>query len=150
MAETYSSLYVHVVFSTKGRQPTMRSDLRQRIWAYLGGIARGEEMKAIEVGGTADHIHALLSLAPTVAPAMVVKSLKGNSSKWSNETLGLPYRFEWQEGYGAFSVGWSQIDRTVAYIQNQERHHRKKSFQEEYLGFLKRHKIEYDERYIWS
>jgi REP element-mobilizing transposase RayT len=150
MAETYASLYIHLVFSTKDRQPTLRADLRERVWRYLGGIARKEEMKAIEIGGAADHIHALLSLAPTMAPATVAQALKGNSSKWINETLGLPCRFEWQEGYGAFSVGVSQIDRTVEYIRNQERHHRKKSFQEEYLGFLKKHKIEYDERYIWS
>jgi len=107
-------------------------------------------MKAIEVGGTADHIHALLSMAPTMAPATVVQILKGNSSKWINESLGLPCRFEWQEGYGAFSVSFSQVDKTVAYIRNQEEHHRKKSIQQEYLGFLKKHRIPYDERYIWS
>ena len=150
MAETYASLYVHLVFSTKDRQPTLHADFRERIWRYLGGIARGEEMRAIEVGGAADHIHALLSLAPTLAPATVAKLLKGNSSKWINESLDLPTRFEWQEGYGAFSVGVSQIDRTVTYIRDQEQHHRKKSFQEEYLGFLKKHGIQYDERYIWS
>jgi putative transposase len=150
MAETYASLYVHFVFSTKDRQPTLRPDLRERIWRYIGGIARKEEMKAIEIGGTADHIHALLSLAPTMAPADVVKILKGNSSKWINESLGLPSRFEWQEGYGAFSVSCSQIDKIVAYIRNQEERHRRKSFQQEYLSFLKKHRIAYDERYIWS
>jgi REP element-mobilizing transposase RayT len=150
MAEIYASLYVHLVFSTKDRQPTLRADLREQIWRYLGGIARKEEMKAIEIGGTADHIHALLSLAPTMAPATVAQVLKGNSSKWINETLGLPTRFQWQEGYGAFSVSCSQIEKTVAYIRNQEQRHRRKSFQEEYLGFLKKHGIEYDERYIWS
>jgi putative transposase len=150
MAETYASLYVHLVFSTKDRQPTLQAGLRERIWRYLGGIARREEMKAIEIGGTSDHIHALLSLAPTMAPATVVQTLKGNSSKWINESLGLPCRFEWQEGYGAFSVSSSQIDKIVAYIRRQEQHHRRKSFQQEYLGFLKKHKIQYDERYIWS
>ena len=131
MAETYSSLYVHFVFSTKDRQPTLRPDLRNRIWRYIGGIARKAETKAIEIGGTADHIHALVSMAPTMAPADIVKILKGNSSKWINQSLGLPCRFEWQEGYGAFSVSCSQIDRIVAYIRNQEQHHRKKSFQQE-------------------
>jgi REP element-mobilizing transposase RayT len=150
MAQTYSSLYVHLVFSTKDRQPTLRLDLRDRVWRYLGGIAREENMKPIEIGGTADHIHALLSLAPTMAPATVVKNLKANCSKWINESLGLPSRFEWQEGYGAFSVGCSRIDKTVAYIRNQLQHHQKKSFQQEYLGFLKKHKIEYDDRYIWT
>jgi REP element-mobilizing transposase RayT len=150
MAQTYASLYVHVVFSTKDREPLLRADLRERIWRYLGGIARKEKMKAIEIGGTADHIHGLISYAPTMAAATIVQILKGNCSKWINDSLGLPCRFEWQEGYGAFSVSCSQIDRTIAYIRGQERHHHKKSFQEEYLGFLKKHKIEYDERYIWS
>jgi putative transposase len=150
MAETYASLYFHLVFSTKDRQPTLRAEDRERVWRYIGGIARKEEMKAMEVGGTADHIHALLSLAPTMAPATVAQILKGSSSKWINEALGLPTRFEWQEGYGAFSVSYSQIDKTIAYIRDQERHHRRKSFQQEYLGFLKRHRIKYDERHIWS
>jgi REP element-mobilizing transposase RayT len=128
----------------------LRPDFRKRIGRYIGGIARKEGMRAIEIGGAADPIHALLSMAPTMAPADVVKILKGNSSKWINESLGLPCRFEWQEGYGAFSVSCPQIDRIVAYIRAQEQPHRKKSFQQEYLGFLKKHKIEYDERYIWS
>jgi REP element-mobilizing transposase RayT len=150
MAQTYTSLYLHIVFSTKDREPVLRPDFRERVWRYVGGIARKEKIKAIEIGGTADHVHALLSVAPTMAPASIVQTLKGNTSKWINESLGLPCRFEWQEGYGAFSVSYSQIDKTVAYIQNQERHHRRKTFQEEYLGFLKKHRIEYDERYIWT
>ena len=88
----------------------------------------------------------LMIRAPTMAPATVAQILKGNSSKWINDTLGLPTRYEWQEAYGAFSVSYSQIDKIVTYIRNQEQHHRRKSFQEEYLGFLKKHKIEYDER----
>ena len=150
MGQTYASLYVHLVFSTKNREPAIHPDIRKRVWRYLGGIARKEKMKAIEVGGTADHVHALLSLKPTIAPATIVQILKGNSSKWINETLRLPFRFEWQEGYGAFSVSCSQIDKTVAYIRNQETHHHRKSFQEEYLGFLKKHHVEYDERYVWA
>ena len=150
MAQTYASLYVHFVFSTKDREPTLRADVRPRVWRYLGGIVRNEKMKPIEIGGTADHVHALISMPPTIAPAVVIKTLKGNASKWINEMLGFPTRFEWQEGYGAFSLGISQLDKTVAYIQRQEEHHRKKSFQEEYLAFLKRHKIDFDERYIWT
>jgi REP element-mobilizing transposase RayT len=150
MANTYASVYLHVVFSTKDRQPVLAAESHVRLWRYLGGIARKEKMKAIEVGGTADHVHALLSLRPTMAPADAVQILKGNSSKWINGTLRLPGRFEWQEGYGAFSVSYSQIDKIVGYIRDQERHHRRKSFQEEYLGFLRKHKIEYDERYIWG
>ncbi len=139
-----------MVFSTKDRQPVLRVDIRERVWRYIGGIAREQKIKAIEIGGTADHIHTLLSVAPTMAPSGIVKSLKANSSKWINQTLQLPTHFEWQEGYGAFSVSYSQVDKIVSYIRQQENHHRGKSFQQEYLGFLKRHKIEYDERYIWT
>lgn len=150
MSQTYASLYIHLVFSTKNREPLLTADSRPQVWRYLGGIARKEKIKALEIGGTADHIHALLSITPSIAPAEVAQVLKGNSSKWINESLGLPGRFQWQEAYGVFSVSFSQIDRISAYIRNQELHHRKKSFQEEYLQFLKRHRIDYDERYIWT
>jgi putative transposase len=121
--------------------------------AHLAGLNKAKtipQAPPVHLVERLPDIHALLSVASTMAPADVVKTLKGNSSKWINESLGLPCRFEWQEGYGAFSVSCSQIDKIVAYIRNQEEHHRKKSFQQEYLGFLKKHRIAYDERYIWS
>jgi putative transposase len=150
MGQTYTSLYVHIIFSTKNREPVLHDGLREKLWAYIGGIARKEEVVAMGVGGTNDHIHALLSTGPTVAAAKITQTIKTNSSKWINETAQVRRRFAWQEGYGAFSVSYSQIDRTLAYIQNQAKHHRRKSFQEEYLKFLVKHKVKYDERYIWE
>lgn len=105
-------------------------------------------MKAIAIGGMEDHVHILLSLPSTLSIAKAMQWIKGGSSKWVTETFRR--RFEWQEAYGAFSIGVTQIERTVAYIKNQETHHREKTFQEEFLEFLERHGIEYDERYIWG
>ena len=150
MANTTVSLYSHVVFSTKDRMPVLSPEWRGRLWAYLGGIARENDMKALEIGGVADHVHLLISMPAILATAKAVQLLKGNSSKWINETLNLPCRFQWQEGYGAFSVGVSQITATRNYIKNQNEHHRIKSFQEEYRAFLKKHGIECDERFLWK
>jgi putative transposase len=129
MAQTYISIYLHFVFSTKDREPSIPAHLRERVWRYLGGIARKEKLTPIEIGGTSNHIHALISVTTTIDPAAIVQTLKGNSSKWMNDSLKLPTRFSWQEGYAAFSVSYSQIDKTVAYIKNQEERHGRKSFQ---------------------
>ena len=150
MVNKYVSLYHHIVFSTKGRQPFIRPEWRERLWAYLGGIAREDEMKALEIGGTSDHVHVLLSLPSVLSVAKAVQLLKGNSSKWINENLHPRPRFQWQEGYGAFTVGISQIEATRKYIKSQELHHRKKTFQEEYLSFLEKHGIAYDPRFVWG
>ncbi len=107
-------------------------------------------MKALCVGGVADHVHLLMSLPTTTSVAKAVQLVKGNSSKWVHEATPQHQNFEWQKGYSAFSVSVSLIPQTVAYIRNQREHHRTKSFMEEYLSFLKKHKIEYDERYLWS
>jgi len=150
MSNTYTSLYIHIIFSTKDRAPIIHPEWQDRLRAYLGGIARDNKMKALEVGGTADHIHMLVSLPSTIATANTVKLLKGNSSKWVNETFPDQGRFQWQEGYGAFSVSASRIENIRQYIRAQHEHHRKKSYQEEYLAFLKKHGIQYDERYVWD
>jgi putative transposase len=148
MAHTYVSALVQVVFSTKGRRKTISAELRPKLWAYLGGIARHNRMTAVQVGGTADHIHGLLILPATMAIAKAVQLLKGGSSKWIHDTEGKP--FAWQDGYGAFTIGVSQLQTTIAYIRNQEEHHRKHSFEEEFLAFLKKHDIEYDPRFVWG
>jgi len=150
MANTYTSLNVHITFSTKDRTPIINPDWQEKLWAYLGGIARKYKMKTLEIGGVADHLHMPVSLPPNLAPAKAVQLLKGNSSKWINENFAGPYRFHWQEGYGVFSVSVSQIESTKKYIRNQNEHHRKKSFQEEYITLLKKHGVEYDERYLWD
>jgi REP element-mobilizing transposase RayT len=144
------SSYHHCVFSTKERQPLISPALRQRLWPFLGGIARQNKMKAIEIGGLEDHVHVLLSLPSTVCIAKALQLIKGGSSKWVHETFPEHRLFGWQEQYGAFSVSVSQRDKIIEYIKNQQEHHRKMTFQEEFLALLKTHHIEYDEGYLWD
>ena len=150
MANSYISAYFHYVFSTKHRQPLIRPEFQKELWAYMGGIARKNNMKTISVGGTNDHIHILLSLPSTVTISKAIQLIKGNSSKWINESFENSKPFAWQKGYGAFSINVSILDATLRYIENQPKHHNHVSFQEEYISFLKKHKIEYDERYVWD
>jgi REP element-mobilizing transposase RayT len=147
---SYISAYFHCVFSTKERRPFITPELQERLWPFLGGIARQNKMKALEIGGVADHVHILLSLPSTMAVAKAVQLIKGGSSKWVHETFPDQRAFAWQEEYGAFSVSVSQLDKTIAYIRGQAKHHRKLTFQEEFLTLLKKHRIEYDERYLWK
>ena len=140
---------MHCVFSTKERRKTIHPELQPRLWAYIGGIARSHGMKALAVGGIDDHAHMLLSLPATLAVSEAMQRIKGGSSKWIHEDCG-KLGFEWQEGYGAFSIGISQIDDTVAYILNQAEHHRQRDFQAEFIAFLTKHQIEYDPRYVWG
>jgi putative transposase len=130
---SYISSYYHCVFSTKERRPLIHSPLRERLWPFLGGIARQNDMKAIEIGGMPDHVHMLLSLPSTLS---IAKAMQGI--------------FNWQVKYGAFAVSVSLLDKTVEYIKTQEKHHRKMSFQEEFLALLKKHRIPYDKRYLWE
>jgi REP element-mobilizing transposase RayT len=150
MADTYTSLYIHSVFSTKNRQPLISAEIQSELWPYIGGIAENNKMKAIRVGGVTDHLHILLSLPPTISVSKAIQLIKGNSSKWINEKFDTRGKFQWQRGYGAFTINISMIETTIRYINSQQEHHRKKSFQEEYIEFLDRHHIEYDERYVWN
>jgi len=150
MANTYTSINIHYVFSTKNRAPIIIGDLRERLWAFMGGIARENQMKALCVGGVEDHVHLLVSMPTTLSIAKGIQLIKGGASAWVHETFAEMRNFAWQEGYGAFSVSISHLTDTIAYIKNQEEHHRHKSFQEEYLSFLKRHEIDYDEKYLWD
>ena len=128
----------------------MVGSMRERLWAFLGGIARKSGMAARGIGGVADHVHILVTLPTTLSVAKGVQLIKGGSSAWVRQTMPGGNRFAWQEGYGAFSVGQSQIAATIAYIQKQEQHHRRRSFQEEYLAFVRKHEIAYDDRYLWD
>ncbi len=148
MSHTYVSDLVHCVFSTKERRNTIQPERQADLWSYLGGIARKNGFKAIAVGGTENHIHILLSLPAIMPLAKAMQLLKGGSSKWMNDTRDT--RFAWQEGYGAFTVGISQLARTVNYINSQAEHHRKHTFEEEFLAFLAKHNIEYDPKYVWG
>jgi len=141
---TYTSSLFHCVFATKQREPLVTTELRERLWPYLGGIARENGMKTLAIGGTADHVHLLLSLPATMPVAKALQLLKGNSSKWIHETFPTLHRFAWQEGYGAFSISVSGIRETTAYILNQEEHHRTRAFRDEVMAMLKRHEIDCD------
>ena len=147
MADTYTSLLVHAVFSTKNRQKAITPHIRERLLAYIGGIARENDFKALAVGGTDDHVHVLLSLSPTMVVSKAIQLIKGGSSKWIHTTFPTMSQFAWQAGYGAFTVGILQISDTTAYIKNQAEHHRARTFEEEYRAFLQRHGIAYDDRY---
>ena len=149
MAHTYCSSLFHCVFSTRERGKVIAPELQDRLWAYMGGIARENGMVALGVGGTEDHVHLLLSLPSTMTIAGAMQKIKGGSSLWLHETCGLT-GFEWQKGYGAFSIGVSQMAATVAYIAGQAEHHRKRDFQAEFLAILNQHGIEYDPRYVWG
>ena len=145
---TFTSCYMHCVWSTKERRRLINPGLQERLWPYLGGIARANKMSAIEVGGVEDHVHILLSLPSTLAISKAVQLLKGNSSKWIHESFPEHRAFEWQEGYGAFSIGVSGVEATVDYIRRQEEHHRKRTFRDELAEFLKKHGMTYEDKML--
>ena len=147
---SYVASYYHCVWSTKERRPQIIPALRERLWSYLGGIAREHKMKAIEIGGVADHVHILLSLPSTLAISKALQLIKGGSSKWVHDTFPEHRLFNWQVKYGAFGVSVSLLDKIIQYIRDQESHHQKMTFKEEFLMLLKKHRIDYDERYLWD
>ena len=150
MGQSLVKNYIHLVFSTKYREPLIDEAIESELYAYLGGICNQLECQPIKIGGFKDHIHILCMLSKKTALMKLVEELKSHSSKWI-KTKGENYRnFYWQGGYGAFSVNPAEMDVVVRYIENQKEHHRKKIFQEEYRGFLKKYKVEYDERYVWD
>jgi len=150
MAHSYISCFVHYIFSTINRQKIIKPDLEKHLFPYMGGIARENKMKALAIGGTENHVHLLLTLPSILSIAKAIQLIKGGSSLWIHDTFPNYKSFTWQEGYGAFTISISKIDNTINYINNQKEHHSIKTFQEEYLSFLKKHNIEYDERYIWG
>jgi putative transposase len=150
MGNTFTSLHYHFVFSTKKREPWISHEIEDRVWKFIGGIARDNGMKTLLVGGMPDHIHLAIALPPTQSVSKALQLLKGGSSKWIKDSLPQMRGFAWQDGYGAFAVSKSNLPDVLAYIKDQQNHHRFKSFQEEYLSFLRRHEIPYDERYLWD
>ena len=135
---SYISSYHHCVFSTKERRPIITPALKERLWPYLGGIARENKMTAIEIGGVEDHVHILLSLPSTMAIAKALQLIKGGSSKWVHDTFPEHRLFGWQVKYGSFSVSVSQLDKIIEYIKNQAIHHRKMTFQEEFVFIIEK------------
>ena len=147
---SYVCSYSHCVFGTKDRRPSISAQLQERLWPFMGGIARQHKRKAISIGGVQDHVHLLLSLPATMPISKAMQLIKRASSKWVHETFPDQRRFAWQTKYGAFSVSVSQLEKLIQYIENQAAHHRTMSFQEEFVALLKKHNIEYDERYLWE
>jgi REP element-mobilizing transposase RayT len=150
MPQSLASVYLHVVFSTKNRAPLITPDLARRLHPYLAAIALGNGTKALDIGGMPDHVHLLLSFGREVTIAETVKKLKGSSSRWVHDTFPGHRAFAWQNGYGAFSVGYPEMGAVRAYIATQEEHHREATFQDEYRILLRRHGLEWDERYVWD
>lgn len=149
MPRTYTQLLSHVVFSTKERRPALTPKLRAKLFPYMTGIIQQLGGIARLINGVADHVHILLSLPATAAPSEFIGKLKANSSKWVHESFPEHRDFAWQLGYSAFSVSFSQKQGVLDYIAGQEEHHAQKSFQEDLIAFLKKHAIEYDERYVF-
>jgi putative transposase len=149
MPQSFGSLHCHIVFSTKHRLPQIKPEFQSRLFEYIGGILRNHSSPLIGAGGMPDHVHLLVSLGRAISVADAVRVVKSNSSGWIHDELRIR-DFEWQTGYGAFAVSYSNIDQVKTYLANQEEHHRKQTFQEEFLEFLRRHNIEWDERYIWD
>ncbi len=149
MPHTFTTLLTHVVFSTSGRTPFLTDDIRSDAHAYLGGIVRELRGMPLAIGGTTDHVHLLMRLPAELALADCLRVVKTNSSRWVKRKWPKRRLFAWQGGYGAFSVSESSREAVIRYIQDQERHHQRVSFQDEFLTLLKKHGVEFDERYMW-
>jgi putative transposase len=150
MGQSLVKNYLHIVFSTKHRQPLIHPPVDAELYAYLGGICNRLGCQVLKVGGYTDHVHILCLLSKKITLIKLMEELKSHSSKWM-KTKGDEYKnFYWQDGYGAFAVNPAQVDRVVAYIANQHEHHRKKVFQDEYRVMLKKFKVEYNEQYVWE
>ena len=148
MPSTHLSLHYHIIFSTKDRIPLISSDWRERFHAYIGGVIRNAEGVPESIGGVADHVHLLVGLRASVSLADFVRDVKAVSSRWVHDEMQTP-SFQWEEGFGAFTVSASQREQVRDYIVRQEEHHRHRTFQEEYVEFLNRSGVEYDVRYLW-
>jgi putative transposase len=147
VSHTYAQNVIHVVFSTKDRRKLMSEEFRPRMWAYTAGICKKFDILAHAVGGMEDHMHLLIQIPPTLAVAKAVLAIKSNSSRWANEE---GHKFAWQQGYGAFSVSSSIMPTVIRYIQSQEAHHRRMSFDAEFLALLEKHGMEFDPKYVFG
>jgi REP element-mobilizing transposase RayT len=150
MSQTHHGILIHVIFSTKGRFPLLAETWQEELYRYIGGTIREHKSDLLASGGIEDHVHLLLRVHPLFAIADTVRHLKANSSRWINRKGFVDCRFEWQRGYGVFSVSQSRVDTVRKYIQTQREHHAEVSFEDEYLAFLRRHGIEFDERYVFD
>ena len=150
MSQSLNRIYIHIVFSTKNREPNISEDIKDELFNYLGGVCKSLDCNPLQVGGYKVHIHILCALSKKIALTQLMEKVKSSSSRWiktKNEEFS---NFYWQSGYGAFSVNPTEIDVVKKYIQNQEEHHKIKSFQDEYRAFLKKYNVQYNEEYVWD
>lgn len=150
MANTYTQIYIHVVFAVEGRQSLIAPEHNDELQKYITGSVTGQKQKLIAINNMPDHVHMLIGLTPDVALSDLVRDVKANSSKFINDRRWVAGRFGWQEGFGAFSYARSQLDTVIRYIQNQQKHHAKKSFRDEYVELLEKFGVEYDQRYVFK
>ena len=150
MPNTYSQLYVQIVFAVKGRQNLIPAKHREELHKYITGIVQNRDQKMLSVFCMPDHTHILVGMKPSISISDLTRDIKAGSSHFINEKKWVQGKFNWQEGFGSFSYSKSQIDNVIKYILNQEEHHKKKSFKEEYLEFLRKFEIEYDEKYLFE
>ena len=150
MAGTFSQIYIQTVFAVEGRANLLLKPWREEVFKYMAGIIKGKNQKPIIVNGVANHVHLFIGLKPSMALSDLVRDIKNNTSNFINTQKFVHGKFSWQEGFGSFSYAHSQIEQVYHYILNQEEHHRKKTFKEEYLDFLKKFEIEYDEKYLFK
>jgi REP element-mobilizing transposase RayT len=147
---TYTQIYIHIVFAVKGRQSILRPEWEEQLYKYITGIVQNKEQKMLVINGTSNHIHFLIGMKPTCCLSDLVREIKKSSNEFIKEHNLTKFKFNWQEGFGAFSYSHSQLDDVIGYIQKQKEHHRKKTFKEEYIELLKQYKIYYDEKYLFE
>lgn len=150
MANTYTRLLYHCVWSTKNREPSIDEAIEARVWAYLAGIAKENKIHALRIGGIENHIHALIEIPKTMTVSEALKRLKGGSALWMNQERLTQAKFAWQDGYGAFTVNPSIVPKVIRYIESQREHHRHTTFEAEYRSFLERHDVGFDEQYLYG
>lgn len=150
MANTYTQIYIQIVFAVKGRQNLISKENREELHKFITGIVSNRGQKLFAIFAMPDHVHILVSMSPNVSISDLVRDIKAGSSKFINDKKWINGKFNWQEGYGAFSYSKSGVDNVVKYILNQEEHHKKKTFKEEYLDFLEKFEIEYDSKYLFE
>ena len=150
MANTFSQIYIQIIFAVKGRENLISAKWKDELYKYICGIANNNQQKVYSINGMPDHIHLLLSIKPNCSLSDLIRDIKAGSSKWINEKKFVIGKFQWQEGFGAFSYSQSQLDNVIAYINNQEAHHLIKTFKDEYIELLQKFQIEFDERYVFD
>jgi REP element-mobilizing transposase RayT len=150
MASTFTQIYIQIVFSVKFREALITTDIKDELMKFITGIIQKKDHKLLAINAVSDHIHIFIDMNPDIKLMDLVREIKANSSRFINQKFPKRHKFQWQEGYGAFSYAFSQKKVVINYIQNQEEHHKKRSFREEFLEFLKRYEVEYDDKYVFD